>query len=61
MLDQVVHDTQAPGGELYHYSSGSFEAESLQGELDRVAFVMIFSRPLVKDLRSNRVPGGLTK
>ena len=59
--DQVVHDLQAPGGELYRVLVDHFGREILtkEGELDRLALGQrIFSDPSERDW-SNRVQGRL--
>ena len=61
--DQVVHDLQAPGGELYRVLVDHFGKEILtkEGELDRVALGQrIFSDPSERDW-SNRVQGRLIR
>ena len=61
--DQVVHDLQAPGGELYRVLVDHFGKEILtkEGELDRLALGQrIFSDPSERDW-SNRVQGRLIR
>ena len=61
--DRVVHDLQAPGGELYRVLVDHFGREILtkEGELDRVALGQrIFSDPSERDW-SNRVQGRLIR
>ena len=61
--DQVVHDLQAPGGELYRVLVDHFGREILtkEGELDRVALGQrIFSDPSERDW-SNRIQGRLIR
>lgn len=61
--DRVVHDLQAPGGELYRVLVDHFGREILtkEGELDRVALGQrIFSDPSERDW-SNRVQGQLIR
>ena len=61
--DQVVHDLQAPGGELYRVLVDHFDKEILtkEGELDRLALGQrIFSDPSERDW-SNRVQGRLIR
>ena len=61
--DQVVHDLQAPGGELYRVLVDHFGREILDasGELDRVVLGQrIFSNPSERDW-SNRVQGQLIR
>ena len=61
--DRVVHDLQAPGGELYRVLVDHFGREILtkEGELDRVALgQQIFSDPSERDW-SNRVQGRLIR
>ena len=61
--DQVVHDLQAPGGELYRVLVDHFGKEILtkEGELDRLALGQrIFSDPSERDW-SNRIQGRLIR
>ena len=61
--DQVVHDLQAPGGELYRVLVDHFGREILtkEGELDRLALGQrIFSDPSERHW-SNRVQGRLIR